>query len=63
MAIYKLYVMDLEGRIRSSVDIECDDDDEAIQAGELWAADGVAELWHLRRKVKTFRPASLIAEQ
>jgi hypothetical protein len=53
---YKLYFMDDRDRISRRVDLECRDDDHAIEiVSEHPSSDGM-ELWQESRLVKRFEP-------
>ena len=49
---YRLYFLDREGRIRRAMDLDCDDDAEAVQAMEARDEGGGMELWEAARLVK-----------
>jgi hypothetical protein len=42
---YRLYFLNPQGRVRERVDLECGDDDEAMQVAEARAEGRAAELW------------------
>jgi hypothetical protein len=42
---YRLYLLDAQGRVRERVDLECDDDDDAMRMAEARAEGRAAELW------------------
>jgi hypothetical protein len=52
---YKLYLLDENDRIRSAMDLECDDDADAIQLAQS-LLDGPMELWQGARIVRRFYP-------
>jgi hypothetical protein len=55
MRDYKLYLLDQNGHIQSAVDLQCEDDADAIQLAES-LVDGPMELWEGARVVRKFRP-------
>jgi hypothetical protein len=55
MRDYKLYGLDQDDRIRSAVDLQCDDDDDAIRLAESMLT-GPMELWQGARIVRRFYP-------
>jgi len=54
MAWYRLYLMDRAGHIRDAVDIDCEDDVQALAAAERNHAGPEMELWQCDRRVKLF---------
>ena len=56
MREYKLYIFDDKNHIRSAIDLECEDDAQAIRLARA-SPKGPMELWQGARMVKTFRPA------
>ena len=56
MREYKLYHFDERDHIRSSIDLECEDDAQAIRLAEA-SPSASMELWQGARKVKRFRAA------
>jgi hypothetical protein len=56
MRDYKLYLLDQDNRIQSSVDLQCEDDADAIQLAQS-LIDGPMELWEGIRVVRKFNPA------
>ena len=67
MAWYRLYFLDFNGHIERAVDLECDDDAEAVRGIEPHADGGPMELCQGARRVVTFtgkpRPAPPSAGQ
>lgn len=54
MADYKLYFLDAHDRISRRVDLDCRDDEHAIQVVAEDASSVAMELWQDRRLVKRF---------
>ncbi len=51
---YRLYFLDTEGHVRRRIDLECEDDEAAVEVAETHA-DGMAmELWRRERVVRKF---------
>jgi hypothetical protein len=55
MRSYKLYLLDENDRIQSAMDLQCDDDADAIQLAQS-LLDGAMELWQGSRIVRRFYP-------
>jgi hypothetical protein len=56
MREYKLYLLDDKDHIRSAVDLECEDDKQAIRLAKA-SLNAPMELWQGSRKIKKFEPA------
>ncbi len=56
MCEYKLYLLDDRDHIRSAVDLECEDDEQAIRLARA-SLNAPMELWQGSRKVKKFEAA------
>ena len=54
MKSYRLYFLDHNGHIRRAVEMECESDDQAIDAVEQHRDARAMELWQQARKVKAF---------
>ena len=54
MPDYRLYFLDSNGKISHAVELQCDDDDSAIQLAEIHSDGRAMELWSLKRRVKAF---------
>ncbi len=55
MRDYKLYLLDRHDRIQSAIELQCDDDTDAIQLARS-LLDGPMELWEGPRIVRRFYP-------
>jgi hypothetical protein len=55
---YRVYFIDAEGHIRLALDIECDDDDEAMRIVKEHASIDRRELWRRDRLVGRFDPSA-----
>jgi len=55
MPSYRLYFLDAEGHIRRRLDLECRDDDEAIEQASAHDIGRGIELWCGARRVKKFK--------
>lgn len=53
MADYRLYALN-DGRIARVVELDCDDDDSAIEAASARAKTQPMELWQRARLIKRF---------
>jgi hypothetical protein len=53
---YRLYSLDAKGRIFSVLEMECDDNDLAIQRAEGHVDGHVMELWQQATFIRSFRP-------
>jgi hypothetical protein len=53
---YKLYFMDGRDRITRRVDLECRDDDHAVEVVSEQTSHSAMELWRDSRLVKRFEP-------
>jgi hypothetical protein len=56
---YRLYFLNDDGHIERALDIECEDDEAAIQAVLIIGGDQPKELWQRGRRVISFPPDSL----
>ena len=54
MADYHLYFFGSDGHIRRRMDLQCDDDEQAIQVVTEHISHGAMELWQADRLVKRF---------
>jgi hypothetical protein len=54
MPDYRLYFLDADGRIAHALELECRDDDSAIQLAETHVDGRAMELWSLKRRVRSF---------
>jgi hypothetical protein len=54
MPDYRLYFLDSEGKVSHAVELQCDDDERAIQLAETHADGRDMELWSLKRRVRAF---------
>ena len=59
MPDYHLYFLSPEGKVTHAVELECPDDENAIEMAESQADGRAMELWSLKRRVKTFQPAPI----
>ena len=57
MTDYRLYLLDIEGHIRRAVDLECEDDGEAVETARRQVKDAPMELWQGARVVRKFDAA------
>ena len=55
MPSYRLYFLDANGHVRRRVDIECRDDDEAIEEARNRHVDHDIDLWCDSRRVKVLK--------
>ena len=55
MPDYRLYFLNSEGNVAHAVELQCSDDEGAIEIAEAQADGRDMELWSLKRKVKVFR--------
>lgn len=58
MKDYRAYIMGPDGHVQNRVDLQCDDDVEAIKLAKQLVDDHDIELWRLDRKIETFRHTS-----
>jgi hypothetical protein len=65
MTHYKLYFLDDHGHVRSALDLQCEDDIQAIATAETKRNAGSMELWQSSRRVRVFLGAQrdLVARQ
>jgi hypothetical protein len=54
MPDYRLYFLSSEGRVAHAVELQCRDDENAIEMAESQADGRGMELWCLERRVKIF---------
>ncbi len=59
MTAYHLYFLDSRDRVFRRVDLECRDDEHAIEIGTAHIHEHGMELWHAERMVKRFEPRTL----
>jgi predicted Zn-dependent protease len=57
MQEYRLYFKGRDGRIRHRLDLEYEDDEDAIGVVAKHDAGEAMELWHGARSVQTFPPS------
>lgn len=66
MADYRLYFLDATGHIRKAVELECADENEAINLAEDHRQarhhDHAMELWQRARLIRHFPPAGEAAK-
>lgn len=58
MLSYRLYFLGREGRITRAVELECANDEDALQAVEEHVDGHPMELWQQARKVRVFAAAA-----
>ena len=51
---YRLYFLDHAGHVTRRVDLECDDDEQAVEAARSHAEDMTMELWRRETMIKRF---------
>ena len=56
MPQYRLYFLDAAGHINRRVELDCRDDDEAIERANKHEIGYGMELWRGARRVKVFKP-------
>jgi hypothetical protein len=54
MVDYRLYFLDPDGKVVHAVELQCPNDDSALQLAETHADGRPMELWSLKRRVRTF---------
>ncbi|HEX4504970.1 MAG TPA: hypothetical protein VH722_04500 [Alphaproteobacteria bacterium] len=54
MPDYRLYFLDSDGKISHAVELQCPDDDSAIQLVSSHADGRDMELWSLKRCIRAF---------
>ena len=54
MPEYRVYVIGSDGHFRSSLELECADDDEAMEQAKMLVDGHDVELWQRARKVARF---------
>jgi hypothetical protein len=52
---YRAYIVDPDGHIENRVDLNCEDEEEAIRLAKQLVDEHDVELWQLDRKIQTFR--------
>jgi hypothetical protein len=58
MPQYRLYFLDADGQLKRPVELDCHDDNEALEhANKYQIGDGM-DLWCGPRRVKVFKPPS-----
>ena len=55
MSSYRLYFLDAEGHIKRRMELDCRDDDEAIEQASKHDLGSGMELWNGSRRVKVFK--------
>jgi hypothetical protein len=55
MPDYRAYIMGTDGHVQNRVDLQCDDDVEAIRLAKQLVDGHDVELWNLVRYIDTFR--------
>jgi hypothetical protein len=58
MPDYRAYIMGLDGHVQKRVDLQCNNDDEAIRLARELVNDYDVELWQLDRHIQTFKATS-----
>ena len=58
MPDYRLYFLDANGKVAHAVELQCPNDDNAIQLAETHADGRDMELWSLKRRIRTFQAGS-----
>ena len=58
MVHYRLYLLDRRGHFRAAMDLECEADDEAVDAARRQLPEGRLELWQGHRRVATLEGPS-----
>ena len=58
MKDYRAYIMGPDGHVQNRVDLQCEDDVEAIKLAKQLVDDHDVEIWQLDRKIQTFRHTS-----
>ena len=54
MQEYRVYVIGPDGHVQDRIDLECADDDAAIERAKQLVDGRDIELWQLARKIATF---------
>ena len=54
MADYRLYFLDGDGRIRHVIELDCRDDEHAVQTVQANVSNAEMELWQGPRKIRRF---------
>jgi hypothetical protein len=54
MMDYRLYFLDEHGHVSAAVELDCEDDAQAIRTAEKRGDGRAMELWQRARKVKAF---------
>ena len=52
---YRAYIMGPDGHIENRVELQCDDDDEAVRFAKQFVDGHDVELWQLDRHIETFK--------
>jgi hypothetical protein len=58
MSDYRLYFLSSEGKVVHAVELQCSNDESAIETAEAQADGRAMELWSLKRRVKIFPVAA-----
>lgn len=59
---YRLYFLDAQGRLRARVDLECEDDGDAMRVAEARADGRAMELWRRAVLIREFPPSKASGE-
>ena len=59
MPDYRAYIMGPDGHVQNRVELQCNDDVEAIRLARQLIDDHDVELWQLDRHIETFRHTSV----
>jgi len=59
MGDYRLYFLDAQGPIHRAVELQCDDDEDAVRRSAGHADGRAMELWQRARVVRRFEPCDL----
>ena len=60
MQDYRAYIMGPDGHVQNRVDLQCDDDAEALKLAKQLVDGQDVELWQLDRKIETLKHAGPI---
>ena len=58
MKDYRAYILGPDGHVQNRLDLQCDDDVEAIKLAKQLVGGCDVELWQLDRKIETFTHTS-----
>ena len=63
MQDYSLYIVGRSGRLVREIEVDCDNDDAAVDLARQWVDGFDAELWQLDRMVARFKSSATIASE